>query len=167
MHEIVTEIDLPASAARVWAALTDFASYRKWNPIIESIDGRASQGGQLRLKLRAEAFRELSLGAAGALEMLAFRTWCRLNGMRIAVRVTKLLPGRELRWAGGLPVPSLFEAEHFFLATERRDGGVRFTQGERYAGVLEPAFREAMEAFNRHAMTVVNHALKRRLEAPS
>ena len=46
MHEIVTEIDLPASAARVWAVLTDFASYRKWNPVIESIDGSPSQGGR-------------------------------------------------------------------------------------------------------------------------
>lgn len=167
MHEIVTEIDLPASAARVWAALTDFASYRKWNPIIESIDGSPSQGGQLRLKLRPEAFGRLSLGPAGALEMFAFRTWCMLNGMRIAVRVTKLLPERELRWAGGFTIPKLLEAEHFFLATERRDGGVRFTQVERYAGLLEPAFREAMEAFNRHGMTAVNQALKRYLEAPS
>jgi len=167
MHEIVTEIDLPASAARVWAALTDFASYRKWNPVIESIDGRPSQGERLRLKLRPEAFRRLSLGSVGALEMFAFRTWCMLNRMRIAVRVTKLLPERELRWAGGLTVPNMFEAEHFFLATERRDGGVRFTQGERYAGLLEPAFRKAMEAFNRHSMTAVNQALKRHLEATS
>ncbi len=165
MHEIVTEIDLPASAARVWAALTDFASYRQWNPVIESIEGSPSEGGQLRLKLRPEAFRQLSVGPVGALEMFAFRTWCGLNGMRIAVRVTKLLPERELRWAGGLTVPNMFMGEHYFLATERRDGGVRFMQGERYAGLLEPAFREAMEAFNRHGMEAVNQALKRHLEA--
>jgi len=167
MHEIVTEIDLPASPARVWAALTDFASYRKWNPVIESIDGSLSQGGRLRLKLRPEAFRRLSRGPAGALEMFAFRTWCMLNGMRIAVQVTKLLPERELRWAGRLTIPKVLEAEHFFLASERRDGGVRFTQGERYAGLLEPAFREAMEAFNRHGMKAVNQALKRHLETSS
>jgi hypothetical protein len=165
MHEIITEIDLAASAARVWAALTDFASYRKWNPVIESIDGSPSQGERLRLKLRPEVFRELSPGPVGTLELFAFRTWCMWNHMRIAVRVTKLLPERELRWAGGLTVPNMFEAEHFFLAAERRDGGVRFTQGERYAGLLEPAFREAMEVFNRHSMKAVNQALKRHLEA--
>jgi hypothetical protein len=167
MHEIVTEIDLPASAARVWAALTDFASYRKWNPVIESIDGRPSQGERLRLKLRPDAFRQLSVGPTGALELFAFRAWCMLNRMRIAVRVTKFLPERELRWAGSLTVPNMLEAEHFFLLTERRDGGVRFTQGERYAGLLEPAFREAMNAFNLHSMKAVNQALKRHLEAPS
>lgn len=167
MHEIVTEIDLPASAARVWAALTDFASYRKWNPVIESIDGSPSEGVQLRLKLRPEAFSQLSLRPFGALEIFAFRTWCRLQGMRIPVRVIKFLPERELRWAGGLTVPNMFKAEHYFLATERRDGGVRFIQGERYAGLLEPAFRQAMDAFNGHTMKAVNQALRRHLEALS
>jgi hypothetical protein len=38
-------------------------------------------------------------------------------------------------------------------------------QGERYAGLLEPAFREAMEAINRVGMNAVNHALKRHVEA--
>ena len=46
-----------------------------------------------------------------------------------------------------------------------RDGGVRFTQGEHYAGLLEPAFRDVMEAVNRHAMTAVNQALKDYIEA--
>jgi hypothetical protein len=165
MHEIVTEIDLPTSAARVWAALTDFASYRKWNPVIEAIDGSPAEGAQLRMKLRGEALRQPSGGAAGALKSLAFRTWCALNGMRIAVRVTKILPERELRWVGTLPVPKLFQGEHFFQVTERRDGGVRFTQGEHYAGLLEPAFRDVMEAVNRHAMNAVNQALKDYLEA--
>ena len=64
-----------------------------------------------------------------------------------------------------LPVPKMFQGEHYFQVSERRDGGVRFTQGEHYAGLLEPAFREVMEAVNRHAMTAVNQALKDYLEA--
>ena len=39
VHEIVTEIDIHASAPQVWAALTDFSAYRKWNPVIVSVDG--------------------------------------------------------------------------------------------------------------------------------
>ena len=46
MYNIVTEIDLQTSAARVWAALTDFASYRAWNPVIESIDGSPTEGAR-------------------------------------------------------------------------------------------------------------------------
>ncbi|KPK08178.1 MAG: hypothetical protein AMJ64_04060 [Betaproteobacteria bacterium SG8_39] len=165
MYDIVTHIDLHASAARVWTALTDFASYGSWNPVIESVDGSASEGAQLRMKLRREALHQPAVGALGALKSFAFRSWCALNGMRIAVRVTKLLPERELRWVGALPIPGTFQGEHFFQVSEGRDGGVRFTQGERYAGLLEPAFRDVMEAVNRHAMNAVNQALKDYVEA--
>ena len=165
MYEIVTEIDLDASAARVWATLTDFASYRVWNPAIRSIDGILAEGGRLHLNLRREALRTTSPGPGGALQRFAFRTWCALNGMRIPVLVTRLLPQRELCWVGALPLPRMFEGEHFFRITENRDGSVHFTQGERYAGWLEPTFREAMETINRNAMSAVNRALKAHLQA--
>jgi hypothetical protein len=165
MHEIVTEIDLHATARRVWAVLTDFPSYRAWNPTIQSIDGTLAQGVRLRLNLRPEALRLPSRGPVRALKTFVFRTWCALNGMSIPVRVTKLLPERELRWTGTLLVPNMFEGEHFFRITERSGGRVHFMQGERYAGLLEPAFREAMEAINRVGMNAVNHALKLHVEA--
>lgn len=164
MHEVVTEIDLRASAARVWSVLTDLASYGAWNPTIQSVDGVLAEGRRLRLNLRREALRQPSHGPVRALKSFVVRTWWALNGMSISVLVTKLVPDRELRWVGALPVAKLFEGEHFFRITERRDGGVHFTQGERYAGLLEPAFREAMEAINRDAMNAVNRALKGHLE---
>jgi hypothetical protein len=165
MYEIVTHIDLHASVSRVWAALTDFASYRTWNPVIESIDGAPIEGTRLRVGLRSGALHQPSSGALHALKSFAFRSWFALHGMHIAVRVTKLLPERELRWQGALPVPTLFQGEHYFQVSDLRDGGVRFTQGEHYAGLLEPAFRDVMEAVNRHAMTAVNRALKDHVEA--
>ena len=160
MYDIVTHIDLHASVSRVWAVLTNFASYRAWNPVIESIEGAASEGARLQLRLRPAALRRPANGPAQALKSFAFRSWCALNGMRFAVRVTKLLPERELRWLGALPVARMFQGEHYFQLSALRDGGVRFTQGEHYAGLLEPAFRDVMEAVNRYAMTTVNQALK-------
>lgn len=164
MHEIVTEIDLPADAARVWAVLTDFAGYHAWNPSIRSIEGTLAEGARLHLHLRPEALRQSSNGAFGALTAFAFRSWLALNRMRLPVLVTRLLPQRELRWVGALSVPSVFRGEHFFRIREKRDGGTQLAQGERYEGWLEPAFREAMEAINRDAMSAVNRALKIRLQ---
>jgi len=165
MYDIVTHIDLHASVSRVWAALTDFASYRTWNPVIESIDGAPIEGTRLRVGLRSGALHQPSSGPLHALKSFAFRSWFALHGMRFAVRVTKLLPERELRWQGALPLPTLFQGEHYFQVSDLRDGGVRFTQGEHYAGLLEPAFRDVMEAVNRHAMTAINQALKDHVEA--
>lgn len=165
MYDIVTHVDLHASVARVWAALTDFAAYRAWNPVIESIEGAPIEGSRLRVSLRSGALRQPSSGPLHALKSFAFRSWFALHGMRFVVRVTKLLPERELRWQGALPVPKMFQGEHYFQVIEQPDGGARFTQGERYAGLLEPAFRDVMEAVNRRAMTAVNQALKSYLAA--
>lgn len=167
MHEIITQIDLHARAARVWAALTDFSSYRAWNPAIRSIEGTLAEGMCLRLNLRREALRAPWHGPARALKAFAFRAWCAMNDMRIPVRVTKVRPGREMRWMGTLSVPNMFTGEHYFRLIERGDGNVRLIQGERYTGLLEPAFREAMDAINRASMNAVNCALKRCVEAPT
>ena len=166
MHEIVTEIDLHATAARVWAALTEFSSYRAWNPAIRSIEGTLTEGMCLRLNLRREALRAPWHGLARALKTFAFRAWCAMNGMRIPVRVTKVRPGREMRWMGTLSVPNMFTGEHYFRLIEKRDGDVRLIQGERYTGLLEPAFRDAMHAINGASMNAVNCALKRCVESP-
>lgn len=165
MHEIVTEIEIHASAPRVWGVLTDFPAYHRWNPVIVSIDGVLADGARLHAKLRPETLRPASLRPVSVLKMFAFRAWCALNAMRIAVRVTRLLPERELRWVGTLPLPGMFEGEHYFLIAARGDGTVRFTQGERYAGLLEPTFREVMEAVNRDGYDAMNRALKGRVES--
>lgn len=119
MHEIITQIDLHARAARVWAALTDFSSYRAWNPAIRSIEGTLAEGMCLRLNLRREALRAPWHGPARALKAFAFRAWCAMNDMRIPVRVTKVRPGREMRWMGTLSVPNMFTGEHYFRLIER------------------------------------------------
>ena len=165
VHEIVTEIDIHASAPQVWAALTDFSAYRKWNPVIVSVDGSLAEGARLEPKLRPEALRHSSCGSVSALKAIVFRSWCALNAMRIRVRVTKLLPERELRWVGSLPVPGMFEGEHYFLIADTGNGSVHFTQGERYAGLLEPVFREVIEAINRGGYDAMNLALKHHVEA--
>ena len=48
---IHTEIDIDAPADRVWAILTDFASYPSWNPMIPRLSGQLSVGARLDFKL--------------------------------------------------------------------------------------------------------------------
>ena len=164
MYEIVTDAHFHANPARVWEVLTDFSRYEAWNPVVRSIDGTLALGAPLRLHLRAGGLPRLWGGLSTAVRSFVFHAWLSLHRMSIPVVITKLVAERELRWVGALHMPILFEGEHFFRLAPSRDGGVCFTQGERYRGILEPGFREAMEKINRTAMCAVNRALRAEAE---
>lgn len=164
VHEIVTDAYLHASPARVWEVLADFSSYKAWNPVIRSIDGTLALGARLRLCVRDGGLPRPSDRLSTAVGSFAFHRWLSLNRMRIPVGITKLITERELCWVGALPVPNMFEGEHFFRLFPDSNGGVHFIQGERYAGILELGFRTTMEKINRTAMCAVNQALKVHVE---
>jgi hypothetical protein len=42
MKELHTEIEINASAERVWRVLTDFAAYPKWNPFVRRVEDEVS-----------------------------------------------------------------------------------------------------------------------------
>src|SRR6266581_327402 len=94
---LVYRIDVPkvvvllfGSGKRVCAALTDFASFPKWNPFIREIRGTPAVGSRL----------EVTIGASGTKPM-SFRP-----------TVKNVVPNRELRWLGRVGIPGLFDGEH-------------------------------------------------------
>ena len=44
MKELRSEIEIQASAERVWQLLTDFASFPQWNPFIRKASGNIRVG---------------------------------------------------------------------------------------------------------------------------
>jgi Polyketide cyclase / dehydrase and lipid transport len=48
---VETQIDIAATAGRVWQILTDFLAYFDWNPFITEIEGRPEPGGRLRVRM--------------------------------------------------------------------------------------------------------------------
>ncbi len=140
---IHTHLEVGASARRVWEVLTDFATYRDWNPFLVEIHGEALPGTRLAITTRFPdgrrmRFRELILWAE---------------------------PLRELGWRGRSPVPGLLEGKHVFaiapLATDR----VRFSQREMFRGLLVPILRRTHLDATRHGFEEMNRALKKRAEA--
>ena len=112
-----------------------------WNPFIRSIAGRPEKGSRLAV--------EIALPRKGR--------------MRFKPVVLAAIPGRELRWLARLPVPGIFDGEHFFLLEPGGEGGTRFIHGETFSGLLVGLLGGTITAAE-EGYGVMNAALKQRAE---
>lgn len=109
---IDTEIAIAANPAHVWAILTDFAGYARWNPWIVEVAGALVPGSELRL---------LSVHIPGSAPTEG-----------VVTLVSASFP--EMRWEGGHPDRSILLGDHLFRC-EAAGGGCRFHHVERFSGV--------------------------------
>jgi hypothetical protein len=138
MHELHTDIEIAAQPEQIWAALTDFAAYPRWNPFIRYVHGVAQEGRTLEVVIRGR-------GAPRA----AFRS-----------RVLVADRPHELRWRGHLFGPGVFIDEHRFLIDLLPDGGSRFEQSGRFSGLLTPMLRSTIDREVQRGLREMNSALK-------
>ena len=143
MKQIFSEIEIDASAERVWKVLTDLSALPDWNPFIRSVEGNLNVGERLKVYIKA------SKGM----------------GMSFKPTVLRAEPNRELRWIGRLLMPGLMDGEHSFVIEPLEGDHVRFVQSESFTGVLVPLM-SAMGVFkNAHiGFEEMNQALKRQAE---
>lgn len=139
--QLNAEIDIHAAPELVWRVLGDFAAYPEWNPFITTIAGELRVGATLELNLSEPDGRET----------------------RIRPTLSKLEPGRELRWVRQVWRPSLFRSEHYFRLEALDDGRTRFAQGELVGGWLLKLMNRTLTNQAR-AFVYMNQALKRRAE---
>ena len=142
MKELRSEIEIRASAERVWQLLTDFPSFPQWNPLIRKASGNIKVGERL----------EVNIQPSGA------------SGMTFRPTVLKAEPNRELRWLGHLLISGLFDGEHIFTIEPLGEGRVRFTQREVFKGLLVPLFARGLDTDTRRGFEEMNQALKTRAE---
>jgi hypothetical protein len=140
--ELRHEIEIDASPTEVWAVLTDISAYPDWNPFVRRIDGVPREGAKLDVEIvppggRAMSFKPTVLAAE---------------------------PGRELRWLGRFLVPGLMDGEHAFRIEPIAGGRSRFTQSERFSGILV-AFLKGTLRKTELGFEQMNGALKQRVEA--
>jgi len=142
MHEIRTNIEIKASAGLVWAILTDFSTYKRWNPFIRAVVGQPQTGNSIQVTLQPQ-------GEAAT----TFRP-----------TLTHVREPRELRWFERWPVPGFYSAEHRFSIESLPEGGVRFGQTQRCSGMLVPFLRRRLQRTSTPAFHAMNAALKVRAE---
>jgi len=144
MRIIETQIDIAASASRVWQILTDFRAYSGWNPFITDIVGRPEPGARLRVRI------------------------CPPGRSSIMFKPTVLEVAREweLRWRGRRIVPAFFDGEHSFrIRTHGRF--CRFHQSERFTGIMVRAIGDDVFDAIQRGFEEMNAALKLRAEVVS
>jgi hypothetical protein len=144
-RQLHTEVEIQASAERVWEVLTDFAAYHEWNPFIVQAAGQPVPGSRLELHMRLSGGRTTT----------------------IRPEVLEADPGRRLRWLGRVLVPGLFDGEHSFTIQAAGPGQVRLAQQEEFRGLLAPLLlamiaKPTLAGFHR-----MNQALKARVEQPT
>ena len=142
MKELRTEIEIQASAERVWQLLTDFPTFPQWNPFIRKAGGNIRAGERLEVRLQP----------SGA------------SAMTFRPTVLKVEPNREFRWLGHLLFPGLFDGEHIFTIEPLGESRVRFTQREIFNGLLVPLFARGLDTDTRRGFEEMNQALKTRAE---
>ena len=142
MRELRREIDIEAPPAAVWAVLADTRSYSEWNPFIPHLAGELREGAKLEVRIeppggRAMTFKPTVLGVER---------------------------NRELRWLGRLVLPGMFDGEHIFHIEPLAEARSRFTQAERFSGILVGLFRGTLEK-TELGFEQMNAALKARAES--
>jgi hypothetical protein len=142
MKELRSEIEIQASAERVWKMLTDLADFPQWNPFIRRASGAAQAGERLEVRMQPSGAR----------------------GMTFRPTVLIAEPNRELRWIGHLLISGLFDGEHIFTIEPLEANRVRFVQREIFTGLLVPLLARGLDSNTRRGFEEMNQALKIRAE---
>lgn len=138
--EIRTEVEISASARKVWEVIADFARYEEWNPFIRRVLGEAREGAKLEIHITTPS------GVNRTYEPT----------------VTKMEPEKELRWMG--KVPGLLNGEHVFTIQDIGAGRVRLVHSEVFGGLLSSFFGSKTDRDIRAGLEQMNAALKKRAE---
>ena len=144
MKELNNEVEINASAERVWQLLTDFAKFPQWNPFIQRVSGEPTTGAQLQVTIQPSG----------------------THGTTIRPTVLKVEPNRELRWVGHWLIPGLLDDEHIFTIEPLETGRVRFTQREIFTGIFSSFAAHRRNTDTRRGFREMGQALKLRAEQP-
>ena len=138
----MTMMNIDAPPSVVWAVLTNTGSYSDWNPFIRRVSGDLQEGAKLDVRIEPPRGRAMSFKPA----------------------VLTVENESELRWLGRFLLPGLFDGEHIFRLEALGDGGTRFTQAERFSGILVRAFTSTLDK-TELGFEQMNTALKAQAEA--
>ena len=140
--KVFSSIEIDAPPKDVWKTLTDFESYGEWNPFMTQVSGNAKKGAPIKVTIA-----------------LPFK-----QSMDFNLTIDSIKSRSEMVWVGRTLEPRILDGEHYFWLESISGKRTRFTQGEKFSGLLLylswPWLKGSVTAnFNK-----MNEALKNRVE---
>ena len=114
------EVNIRASAARVWSLLTDAPGFPRWNSTVTRIEGQIGEGERLRLHVPG-------------------------TDRTFTPTVSDVVENERMTWTGGFA--PIFKGVRTFVLRSRDDGSTDFAMEERFSGILLPIVKGSMPDF--------------------
>lgn len=138
LREIRTEIQIEATADKVWEVLTDFSRYPEWNPFMKYLKGKPLEGTKIEVKMVPPGSK----------------------GMIFKPKVLKFQRCKEFRWLGHTVMPGLFDGEHIFEIKSISNDTTLLIQRENFYGILVPLLKNALDKSTKAGFEAMNRELK-------
>ncbi|MHB1343153.1 MAG: SRPBCC family protein [Thermoleophilia bacterium] len=154
-REVRAETLIAAPPERVWALLTDLASYPSWNRFMPRVQGDLVPGGEVQAEVR------FSRGFLGV-------------PLRFRAQVLRCDSCREIRWVGKLLSRWLFGGVHSFVLEPAPNapgvgtpvgGGVLLVHREVLSGLLLPVLGWYLAPLMEEGFREMNEALRAQAES--
>lgn len=140
--DIYTEIEINASAEKVWKILTDFEKFPAWNPFVIKVLGKPQTGERLEIEVQLPEAQKLKFTPV----------------------ILKAEENKELRWVGDLPLGA-FRGEHFYKIEPLSENNIRFVHGEHFSGWMVRIIWGLVGKQTAKGYVIMNEALKKHAES--
>jgi hypothetical protein len=114
------ELNIRATAEKIWSLLSDAAGFPRWNSTVSGIEGQIREGERLRLSVPG-------------------------TDRTFTPTVSGVVPNARMTWTGG--VAPVFKGVRTFNLRSRNDGSTDFTMEEKFSGLVLPLARGSMPDF--------------------
>jgi len=122
--------------------LTDFGSYKKWNPFIQDIQGKPHLNERLIVTIKPPEKKK----------------------MVFKPKIISINEKTEFSWIGNLFVPGIFDGQHCFLLKKLSDNKTQLTHSECFSGILKKPIFKLIKESTHLGFEQMNQALRRRCE---
>jgi hypothetical protein len=144
VRSVKASINIRAPQDRVWAILSDLASYPAWSPFVVAVEGRAAVGETVTLVVAMTKGRP---------------------PLRQRETISRWEEGHEISWGTVMGHPRLLKAERFQRLTRVNAGETLYETADDFEGLLVPVVMALYGSRIQAGFHATAAALKERAEA--